>query len=215
MKKSLLFIKENLILYNNLTYDYTSIMEEKNLSSKRIFIILDEDLYIKRLNLENNKRRSTLKIQDIINEKFGFSKDYLFNYILLKKGRELNLYAVKGGNRISKLISSGISVKIVPIQVHVFNLMKNIIKIRNFDIIFHYSNTYYYVSINENNINSTFLAKSKDLLINKLTNSILENSLFIDEKIKDDFEKVFKGAKVLELGGILNEEAFKKQGFFT
>lgn len=209
-RKSLMFIKENLILYNNSTYDYLSIIQEKNLLKRRIIIILDEDLYIKTLNIDNNKKEITVKIQEIINAKFGFSEDYLFDYKFSKRKKQLDLYAIKGGDRVDKLISKRIDVKVVPIQVHVFKLIRKIIKIRNFDIIFYFSGTYYYVSISENNIKSTLLAQSKDILINKLTNCILENSLYIDKKIKYNFENLFKEIKLLEFGGILNEEAFKK-----
>lgn len=209
MNKSVIYIKNDTVIYKDSEYHYEALIKSMKLQDKRLLFILDQQLYTKKMCFKKNQ-----SINDLILNGFGENKDYLFHYDLVNKKREVIVYAIKGGNIVSILCEGAKKVKVIPIQIYIINNIIKKVKDRAFRVIFQVRNSYYYIEFKDNYIHSSYIEKDINNLIERIDENSFFGNIFIDSDINLENlrNNSFKNINVREF---LNEKRIWKQRFFT
>lgn len=202
MKTSNIFLYDEKIEINN-NIIFREKLNSCILEKKVNIIILNEELYIKTINI-NNK----FNICSFIKKSFGNNKDFLFNYFTLKNNKVV-VYAIKGGEILESLCLKTIFIKVIPIQIYVLNFLKRKLKKETINFIFKFKNMYYYVSYYNGFINKNMINKN----INEILLYVNEDNVYIDSKLSEKEELENKFNKI-DMGEILNEKSLFKEKFF-
>lgn len=202
MKTSNIFLYDEKIEINN-NIIFREKLNSCILEKKVNIIILNEELYIKTINI-NNK----FNICSFIKKSFGNNKDFLFNYFTLKNNKVV-VYAIKGGEILESLCLKTIFIKVIPIQIYVLNFLKRKLKKETINFIFKFKNMYYYVSYYNGFINKNMINKN----INEILLYVNEDNVYIDSKLSEKKELENKFNKI-DMGEILNEKSLFKEKFF-
>ena len=207
LNESVIYIKNNKVIYNDLEYDYQTIKDKLKNSAKRIVVILNEDIYVKRI--EFNRKQS---IDNFISNEFGEDEDYLFHYYYLNNKKEVVIYAVKGGNLVLSLCEGIKKVKIIPVQIHIIKILNKLIKSKNWKVIFQFKGSYYYISYLDNYIKSSYVEQKIIDILEKVNEENDFDNMYIDSNISN---VNLRNTSKVNLGEYLNERAFQKQRFFA
>lgn len=199
-------IMKNIYLYKGNEYNTFNIDTLiKKLGRKRNIIILSEQLFIKKYDIEE-KTNIERFIDNKILEDFSNKDDLLFHYEYVKKYNCVYLYSIRciGLNRFYSNIES-LTVK--PIQFLIKDLiLKTKNKFKSFIAIYKLKELYYVVDINEEIIiNSYILNKEEEVkeIIQEINKTIvIDNNLKELDLIK---EKVY-----INIGDKINERLFIK-----
>lgn len=199
-------IMKNIYLYKGNEYNNFNIDTLiKKLGRKRNIIILSEQLFIKKYNIEE-KTNIEKFIDNKILEDFSDKDDLLFHYEYVKKYNCVYLYSIRciGLNRLYSNIES-LTVK--PIQFFIKDLiLKTKNKFKSFIAVYKLKELYYVVDINEEIIiNSYILNKEEEVkkLIKETNKTIvMDNNLKELDLIK---EKVY-----INIGDKIYERLFIK-----
>lgn len=202
MKKSNVFIYDDKVEIDNKII-FRHKLDSCTLGKKVNIIILDEELYIKTIDI-NNK----LNICNIIKKSFGNNKDFLFHYFTLNNEKVI-LYAIKGGEILESLCSETVFIKVIPIQIYVLNYFKRKLKKESLSIIFTFKNTYYYIDYCNGYINRNIVNKNESEILENITldNVYVDNKLSIREDLSNKVNKI-------DMGEILDEKSLFKEKFF-
>lgn len=162
-------------------FEKASLDNIKNIVKKKKkgdFIILDEELYIKKYDTTK-----TPEIKYIINNKIKseFNSDnYLIHYLKDYKEKKTYIYAIKGGDKLMPFLDYINKIKVTPIQFLLLKYIKRSIKKRNFEALIEVKDKFYYIEV-ENNI------IIKNLLFN-LDDKNIKNQNIIEGKFNYPFK---------------------------
>lgn len=207
LEESLVLMGRNIVIYKGITYEHQSFFENIKLKRKRYIIILDEDIYVKKISI-NTKSILNYEITKIKEESFGKDEEYLIDYNINKKENIVYIYAIKGGNKVSKLCYGAKKAQVVPLQFYVMRKLKTKIKDKVYGFIFKYSDNYYYYFFNKGFVEESYVLKDVESLMKKA--SVIQNQyiLYIEKGIDLVNFKNIAEFKEIELRRILNERVF-------
>lgn len=209
MNKSIIYIKNNSIIYNNTEYESGELKTNKKLYDKRILFILEQDLYIKKMDFHKNQ-----SVNNLIMSEFGENEDYLFDYKMSKDKKQIVVYAIKGGNTVLLLCDGAKAVKVIPIQIYITNSIKKLIKDKIWNAISKFKGSYYFIAYKDKYIKCSYVEKNIDNLIERIKENNYLEDLYVDINIKcEKLQNI--DIKNISLGEILNEKRTWKQRFFT
>ncbi|MGG7176131.1 hypothetical protein ACQPU1_00955 [Clostridium paraputrificum] len=212
MRSKVILLKYNKLIYKGLNYEIKDFIKEKKSVRNRVMYLLDEDLYIKKYIFDKKNKIDSKDINRIIEEAFGLDEDYLFHYTMNRKRKELSIYAIKGGRKVSKLCENIRKVKIIPIQLEMLKKIKRKIKDKSWGSIFSYKDSYYFISVKDGIFNGSFVERNLEYFLVRIKEFKGEEPLYFDSRIGDIN---IKNVKELDFGGIINDKALYKERFFT
>ncbi|WP_143314362.1 hypothetical protein [Clostridium sp. HBUAS56017] len=207
MKESIVLISRNILIYNKISYDYKSFYEKIKLLKKRYIVVLDEDIYIKKVST-NLKDLVNIDIEKIKEESFGRDEEYLMDYKVCKKAGILYIYSIKGGIRISKLCDGANRVKIIPIQMYMMEKIRRKIKKKSYICIFSYNEIYYYNLILDGFLEEAHVFNDLENLMKKLVSIETCDVIYVESGIKKINLSDKIKAREVKLGGIFSEKVF-------
>lgn len=203
-------IREMNLIYKGEIYGYMDFLKRFKFLKKRILVILDETLYVNKVNIREMKISNEKIVGKVIKESFGSGEDFLFNYEVTKDKENLYIYGVKGGVKVSNLCKDARVIKIIPVQIWVIDRLKVKIKEKSWKCIFKYMDVYYYCVIVDSLLEVALVKDNIKSFNNKLQELLEEETLYLDNTInKLDISGV-GNINYIELGGILNEKIFGK-----
>lgn len=198
MNKNIIFLDKNEFIYKNNNYELSEankIIKQKN----RMIVILGENIYIKKVYVENKKKIEE-KLEEMLYE-FKDSNDYLFHHEYNKKQKRLKIYAIGGGINTNKLCNKAKSLEIMPFQMFIKNKISRLIKLKDYNCIFYFYNSFYYMSVINNKIDKSFAYKDIKSFSEEI-DKISHNTLFyLDSKLKENNFKIEN--KLIDLSGVL------------
>jgi hypothetical protein len=198
-------ISKNTLTYNGLAYDYKSFFENIKLLKKRCILILDEDVYIKKVNI-NSKKILNEDIEKIKEESFGKDEEYLIDYKINEKGGILYIYAIKGGMKVLKVCDGANKAQVIPLQMYVMEKLRKKIKEKSYKCVFTYNDIYYYYSFKEGFVEESRVYKDVDILLEKISKVESQDILYIEEGVNNlNFSD---RTEVRQLKGVLDERIF-------
>jgi len=203
-------VRERSLIYKGKIYDYVDFLKNSTFPRKRFLVILDENLYINKVNIKEEKRANEQTVSKIIKESFGNCDDFLFNYEIMNDKQTLYIYGIKGGIKVARLCKGARDVKVIPVQIWVADKLKDKIKEKSWQCIFKYQKVYYFFSILEDFIEVAFAQEDINLFNNKFQKLVNKEVLFLDNTINELDIKGMENFKYIEVGGILNENTFSK-----
>lgn len=210
MSSSYIQVREKSLIYKGKIYEYMDFLKNVKIAKKRIIVILDENLYINKVDIKEEKGTNENRVSKVIKESFGNGDDFLFNYEVAEDKQALYIYGVKGGINVAKLCKGASHIKVIPVQIWVVNKLKDRIKEKSWQCIFKYMKVYYYCSIIQGLVGLTFAQENINLFNNKFQELLNEEALYLDNTINEIDIKGMENFKHIELGGILNEKIFSK-----
>lgn len=201
MKRNVFLLKGNNVIHKGKIYEIDMFLKEFKIPKQIVIYILGEDLFIHDYAI-NTKVHKNNVIDNILKSVFGVDEDYLFDYNLDRKNKLVNIYAVKGGHRVSKLCKNVIDVKVIPLQFEISRLSKSKVKDKNFRLIYLYSGSYYFMEFYNMKLIKSFV---KDNLedVKKIVENDSSTVIYIDNKIE---ELNIKNTKKIDLRRILDEK---------
>lgn len=203
-------VREKSLIYKGKIYEYMDFFKNIKIARKRILVILDENLYINKVDIREEKEKPEKIVSKVIKESFGDGDDFLFDCEVAKDKRTLYIYGVKGGIKVAKLCKGASDIKVIPLQIWLVNKLKDRIKEKSWQCIFKYMEVYYYFSIIEGLVELTFAQDNIYLFNNKFKDLQNKGTIYLDNKINVINIKGLENFKYIELGGILNEKIFSK-----
>lgn len=209
MNKSIIYIKNNTVIHNNIEYNYEELKKCKKLSNKRILFILDQELFTKKMDYNKNQ-----SVNNLILSAFGNDEDYLFHYDFVNKKREVVVYAIKGGNSVLFLCEDAKKVKVIPIQIYISSNIIKKIKQKTWGVIFEFKSSYYYISYKDNFINCSYVENNINNLIERIKDYKYVNNLYVDNNISS-VKLGNKDNNNISIKEFLDEKGIWKQRFFT
>jgi hypothetical protein len=190
-------VREKSLIYRGKIYEYMNFFKNIKIDRQRSLIILDENLYINKVDIKEHKETNEKRVSKVIKESFANCDDFLFNYEVTEDKKTLYIYGVKGGIKISKLCKGASNIKVLPLQILVVNKLKDRIKEKSWQCIFKYMNVYYYCSIIEGLVELTFVQDNINLFNNKFQNLLNEEVLYLDNTINGLDEKGMENFKYI------------------
>lgn len=206
--KKKVFLLDKTVIYNNLSNNINQI-NTNEFGKNRHIIILNEEIFIKKLEIKKYD-----SVEEIIYKYFGKNNDYLYHHFKINKGKTLIIYAVKGGNRVSALCNGADQVKVSVLQDYLIKYINKIIKVKEWDLIFQFMDSYYYIKYKDNYINANYIERDFDMLIKKINSFDSNINLFIDNNIKFNINCSCKKTHI-SLGGLYGEKRLFIQKLFT
>jgi hypothetical protein len=197
-------------MYKGKNYEYMDFLNNNKFSKKRMLVILDEDLYINKVDIRSDERSKEEIVSKIIKESFGSGEDFLFNYEVSEDDKKVYICGVRGGHKIAKLCEDARYIKIIPIQIWVINKLKGKIKEKSWKCIFKYMNVYYYCSIIDGFVELAFTQVDLKAFNDKFQGLSKREALYLDNRINGLDLSGIENYNYIELGGILNEKIFSK-----
>ena len=188
---------------------HNGIVTLRKMLNRRLYIILNQSLLINTIKMKKSDITGKI-IQSHINNNFGGDKDYLYKYIYLKKEKIIYLYAVKGGESVSKIIDKKYNVSVMPIQMYILKFLINKTKLASFDVIFNFNNVIYFIKVNNKNIIENNIENTEDELIKSMKNSNISKFAFIDINLNSDFSKIYNNVSIIKIGDNLYEKVKDK-----
>lgn len=211
--------KSNIYLLNNygdiiINEDRKRIVRgiESTLEKNRSIVVLNEILYMKKVDNKLN-----ITIENIINESFGNSDDYLFHYFYMNHNKEIVIYAIKAGNNVRILSKDAKKLEVRPIQIIIIDDFSKLVNENRWSLVFFYKNMYYFIKYNEKVIEATFVEDNFKTLMLKIYNEDRCEEVYIDSNIEMDFENDLSNIKFvkIDVGELLSEKRLFKEGFLT
>jgi hypothetical protein len=151
-------------------------------------MIADEKLFIKKFIFPNVHRSNTyFLVKNELNFSVGNITDILFDYKvvkILKNSIEVLVFYINTQKiQLIKKLNEFNSIKEIKIiQFQVLEFYKNIIKKRNYILVFHYINSYYFLGIINNNLIANVLIKDMDLetkLLEEYLESFISDNMIL------------------------------------
>ncbi|WP_024615024.1 hypothetical protein [Clostridium sp. Ade.TY] len=183
-------INQEIIEINKLGYIYKGEQNSLNLRNKlnaKVFI-LDEELYIKEY-LKTKKKEIYNIIENDIKSELN-TEDYLIDFKIDKSINITYIYAIKGGNKISKILDYIKNIEVVPIQFQIIDFIKKEKKENTFKAIIDINKKGYFIEVlNGNLINNKIYNNynlenlSSDILIGKFDYPFNKKSFILKEGI--------------------------------
>ena len=218
MISSLIEVSEEKIFYKNEIYKFSiENIKKLNFGKRRKVLILGEDLYIKKVELNKGVKANEGYIENIIERAFGSNDDYLFDYNILKSKSEIIIYAIKGGLRIRELCDGCESLNIIPIQIYFLNKLKKDIKEKEWEALFTYRENNYYIFYKDGYILRSIVESDMLRFIEKYLEIEKEHKVttYLDNRISSCFDCKDSLFIIKDFEEILNEKYTHKQRFFA
>ncbi len=134
-------------IYKEKSYDYYNFLTKAKTIKYAIFLILEQNIYIRKLKVDL-KKINEKEINKMKELEFGKEKEYLIHYEVNKKEKSLYMYAVSGGGRIAGAARYFKELEVIPIQLKVKKTLEKRIKDKNYGCLFFYEGIYYYFEVN-------------------------------------------------------------------
>lgn len=217
MENSIIEITDEEIFYKNNSYRFSiENIKKINFGKKRSVVILGEELYIKRVKLNKKVKIKEGDIEGVIERSFGLDEDYLFHYHFSKKNLELIIYAIKGGIRIKELCMGASKIKVIPLQIFFCKRFKSKAGCREWESLFTYKGSFYYLLFKDEYIHKSFVEEDKDRFLQRVLElDGITKKRFIDKNIEQIIPTKFNNYEIRDFEGVLNEKRLHKQRFFT
>lgn len=69
------------------------------------------------------------------------------------------IYAVSGGERISRIVRNFKTLEVIPVQIYVKNILKKLINDKSYKFIFNYCDIYYYIQVDDDIVTDCHIFK--------------------------------------------------------
>lgn len=217
MKKSIIFVGKDFIVYNKEKYYNDKIAEVSHLfKPNRKIIILEEELRVKQFKSKRNKFKIQGYINNIIENDFPQNGDILYDYE--NKNKIISIYYIKGAKRIEKLLENAKDIEVKPIQSILKYAIGKTLKTNNFtcNVIMKFEGIYYYNIFNEGLFIRGSVEENKGSMINKVLEDYGDKKVYIDESAVDilplNNEIEFE---MFDIRRPLYENIYKEQRFYS
>jgi len=210
MRASYIQLREKSLIYKGEIYENIDLLKDIRFAKKMIIVILDESLYINKVDIRENKSSNEKIVCGVIKESFGNGDDFLFNYDVARDKQTLYIYGVKGGLKVAKLCKDARNIKVIPVQILVVNILKKGIKENAWQCIFKFMNVFYFCYIKDGILEFAFAQDNIKLFEYKLGELLNEEVLYLDNTINGLNINGIDKINYIELGRILNEKIFCK-----
>ncbi|NLK93602.1 MAG: hypothetical protein GX275_00230 [Clostridiales bacterium] len=198
MKKSIIYVSNNYLIYNKEWYDINSFIKVPNMEKNRIIILLEHQLYI-----STGYIKKGTSIKEIIHENFGGDENYLVQYFYINKGKKAIIYAVNESKNLIPILKGSVKTKILPIQTYVASIMNKKNKNKSWNLLFKFRNVIYLIMHNSTNIYFSFFTGNEELLMSKINELNIKNNLYV---LKDCNINIGYKYENISLGDIFNEK---------
>lgn len=172
---------------------------------KLVFIILNQDIYIRKIknNLKKIDEDSINKIKEL---EFGKEEDFLIDYEVSENKEIIYMYALRGGENISKLAKYSKELSVVPIQVQYKKKFEKLLNKSSYQCIFCYLDVFYYLNVEDKHMKICSIYKELNDALEFIKEVCPHNILYVDEgvNIKDNI------INCIRLGDICNDKILFK-----
>ena len=154
-------------------------------------------------NLKKIDEDSINKIKEL---EFGREEDFLIDYEISENKEIIYMYALRGGENISKLSKHSKELSVIPIQVQYKKKFEKLLHKKSYQCIFHYLNVFYYLNVENKHIKICSIYMELDDALEFIKEVCPHNILYVDEGV-DIKDNVINCIKV---GDICNDEILFK-----
>ena len=201
MKRNIFLLKGDSVIHNSKIYELDMFIKDFKCPKRMDIYILDEDLFIHDYPITTKLYKNNT-IDNIIKSVFGTDEDYLFDYKLDYKNKLVNIYAIKGGNRVSRLCANSTCIEVTPLQFEIWRKVKRKFKYRDYKLIYLFNGTYYFMEFKNRKLNKSFVKYVLDDIKDVIRNSD-GNKIYIDSKIEG---LNIKNTEKIDIRSILDEK---------
>ncbi|WP_294156658.1 hypothetical protein [uncultured Clostridium sp.] len=196
MKSDIVFIKDSSFYYKDNEYDFYEILE-KNMSFKKLkIIILEEELYIKEVEIKSHFGDLEKNILKKIEEIFPKNDQILYHYEKCKNKKSIYIYSVKGREKVEKLCCECEVLTVVPIQFIMRKILNK--KYAEFKALAEYDSKYYYINCSEDVFIDNYTADNIEEVYDYFNKKNLIGKIIVDEKCSCD-EYYLKNLEIIKL----------------
>lgn len=177
----------------------------------RNIVIINEDLFIKTIDLE--EKEINKKINKFIIESFGEDNDYLFHTIITRDKKRALIYVIKAGNRVDKLCKGAKNIKVIPVQFIIKDKLKKIIKESKWVAIIYIFEKYYVLDYEDNFIINSYIEDDIYNIDKQVLKLNKEKTIYISKNI--NMKELNKDNKYLIIKEEVKESDIFNKKFFT
>ncbi|MGL5149946.1 MAG: hypothetical protein ACRC7N_05140 [Clostridium sp.] len=182
-----IILKREYYLENKVKYKYTTGIQSS--AKKREFIILEEDIYS--VDIKINRGQSLeKKVQEVVFSEFNGDYNYVFDYKKINSST-YRIYAIKCGNRLSKLWNAKKPNRILPIQEKINKIIKKQIKDKKYIAIVMYEEYFYLIRNDNKHIVSSDVSLELSSLIEKVKGEVFYSDKEVSKWVKYSEEHIF------------------------
>ena len=207
MKKSVIFMKNHSLIYDNKEYALDEIMEGHMISKYLKIIILEEMLYIKTISLKSKIKNLEEYISNKITEIFPENNEILYDYEKNYNKNFVHIYSIKGRDKMEKLCRECVGLEIIPMQFVIRDSLKKILDIKkeSYMAFTKFDDRYYFIECSNGAFVDNYVADECMKVQKYLKNKNLYGKLFIDKKCYLD-EYFLNKAEIIQMDfvGLLN-----------
>lgn len=196
MKKDIVFVKDNSFYYQDNEYDFYEILEKNMCFRKLKVIILEEEIYIKKIESRFYFGDSEKYILSKIEEIFPQNNQILYDYERSKNKKSIYIYSIKGKDKVEKLCCECEVLDVIPIQ---FIMRKILIKkYGDFMALAEYDSKYYYINCSEGVFIDNYVADKIEEIYDYLNKRKLAGRLIVDKRCSYD-EYYLRSLEIIKL----------------
>lgn len=187
LSKDIIKVNGNTFIYKDEEYDYSDFLKISRYIKKPVFIILNQDIYVRKIKV-NSKKIDEDTINKIKELEFGKEEDFLIDYEVGENKEYIYMYALREGEKISKLSKYSKELKVIPIQVQYKKKFEKLIHKKSYQCIFYYLDVFYYLNVENKRIKICSIYRKLDDALEFIKQVCSHNILYVGEgvNIKDN-----------------------------
>ncbi|MBE6052021.1 MAG: hypothetical protein E7214_15590 [Clostridium sp.] len=208
MKNSIITLNKEKLIYRGISYDYSDFLKKVRLLKNRIIIILNESIYIKKVDIGEGNNDLKEYIDTYIEEGFIKGEDYLMDYKIDESHSKLYVYAIKSGKMVTSLCRGAKNITVLPIQTIIMNKINKKYNTKNYTCFFSYYNVLYCIKIKDKLMEASSNISTIEEIKRKIINTNSKDTIYVTKDLEGLFNKFNVTVIPLEDWNLISEKVF-------
>lgn len=208
MKNSIITLNKEKLIYRGISYNYSDFFEKVRLFKNRIIIILNESIYIKKVDIGLKENDLKEYIDTYIEEGFLKGEDYLMDYKIDQSHSKLYVYAIKSGKMVTSLCKGAKNITVLPIQTIIMNKINKKYNTKNYTCFFSYDNVLYWIKIKDKLMEASSNVSTIEEIKKKIININSKDIIYVTKDLERLFDEFNVTVIPLENGKLISEKVF-------